>query len=203
MDSEQFSRKIRKFLYSEKVLKLIVAVNLMGTAFGFYYYRFQFMETSPLLWIFVPDSPLATLAVAASIIFYLRNRRNSYLDFLAFFGNLKYGVWTVFVLLYMQQGFLSYQALPLYIFLLFSHALMALQAFLVLDYSKFSWKPFLAGFSWFMVNDLLDYSLGIHSTLPETADFSSPVAWTAVSMTLAGAVIVYLVTKTGLKGKFF
>mgnify|MGYP002760484766 FL=1 len=203
MDPGNLPGKIRETLYSEKVLKSIVVINLLGTAFGFYYYRFQFMETSPLLWIFVPDSPLATLAAAASIIFYMKNRQNSYLDFLAFLGNLKYGVWTVFVLLYMQQGFLSYQPLPLYIFLVFSHAFMALQAFLVLDYSDFSWKPFLAAFSWFPVNDLLDYSLGIHSTLPSSAGFSSPVAWVAFSMTLTGALIVYLVKKFDLESKFF
>jgi len=43
---------------------LIVAVNLAGTAFGFWYYRGQFARTPAELWVFVPDSPAATLLIA-------------------------------------------------------------------------------------------------------------------------------------------
>lgn len=187
----KYREKIVQLLYSRNILRAVMAVNIIGTFYGFYYYRFQLLETSGFLWVFVPDSPLSTLAVALSIFLYLREKNNSYIDTFAFFGNLKYGVWTVFVLLYMQEGFLDYQNLPLYLFLISSHALMVLQAFLVLDYSEISLKPMTIVFSWFLLNDFIDYWLGIHSSLPREAGFSSPVAWTAISLTFLGFLIVY------------
>jgi uncharacterized membrane protein YpjA len=183
--------KIRDFVYSRKILFSAVLINLAGTAFGFYYYAEQFAATPFQLWIFVPDSPLATLAAAAAFFLYLRGRQNSLVETYAFFGNLKYGVWTIFVLIYMQNGFLQYQPLPLYVFLVVSHALMIVQAFVILDLSKISWKPLVAVIAWFLLNDFVDYTLGTHSTLPHGVGFSSPVAWVAVATTLAAGVFVY------------
>ncbi|MFB6241800.1 MAG: DUF1405 domain-containing protein [Candidatus Nanosalina sp.] len=183
--------KIRDLIYSRKVLFSAVLINLAGTAFGFYYYAEQLASTSLLMWIFIPDSPLSTLAAAAAFFLYIRGKQNYLIETFAFFGNLKYGVWTVFVLLYMQSGFLQYQPLPLYIFLIASHALMVLQAFVILDLSEISWKPLAAVLTWFLVNDAVDYTLGTHSTLPHSVGFSSPVAWVAVATTLAAGAIVY------------
>lgn len=38
----------------------IVAINLAGGAFGFWYYRFRFAQTPIVMWPVVPDSPAAT-----------------------------------------------------------------------------------------------------------------------------------------------
>jgi uncharacterized membrane protein YpjA len=184
--------EIRDFIYSSKVLWTAVLVNLAGTAFGFYYYMEQLAATRASLWIFVPDSPVATLAAAAAFYLYLRDRQSSLVETFAFFGNLKYGIWTVFVLIYMHQAFSQIHPIPLYAFLLASHALMVLQAHVILDFSEISWKSFLSVLGWFLVNDAVDYTLGTHSALPEAAGFSSPVAWVAVGTTLLAALMVYL-----------
>jgi uncharacterized membrane protein YpjA len=183
--------KLKEKIFTRKVFFSAALLNLAGTMFGFYYYAGQLQATEPVFWVFVPDSPLSTLAAAAVFLLYLRGRQNSLLETFAFFGNLKYGIWTVFVLFYMQQGFLQYQSLPLHVFLITSHLFMVLQAFVILEISEISWKPFLAALTWFLVNDGLDYTLGIHSTLPETAGLSSPVAWVAVGTTLTAGTAVY------------
>ena len=46
---------------------VIVAINLAGTAFGFWYYRFQPAGTPLVVWPFGPNSPAATLFVALSL----------------------------------------------------------------------------------------------------------------------------------------
>ena len=45
----------------------IVVINLLGTAFGFWYYRFQFQRVPAEMWLFVPDSPGATLLIALAL----------------------------------------------------------------------------------------------------------------------------------------
>lgn len=192
MNLENLKESGRKLVYNENVLWAAVLVNLAGTAFGFYYYGEQLAVTSLPMWIFVPDSPVATLAAASAFYLYIRGKQSSLVETFAFFGNLKYGIWTVFVLIYMYQGFSQIHPTPLYAFLLVSHALMVLQAYVVLDFSEISWKPLLAVIGWFLVNDAVDYTLGTHSALPKAVGFSSPVAWVAVGTTLLAALMVYL-----------
>src|SRR5699024_3332354 len=86
---------------------LVVAINLAGTAFGFWYYRFQFSLEPALAWPFVPDSPVATLFIALSIASWKLGRSREWLDALAFFGCLKLGLWTPYTLLVFQDAFLA------------------------------------------------------------------------------------------------
>lgn len=156
---------LRDFLLSKRIAALIATINLFGTAFGFYYYLPQFQEVSPALWIFVADSPIATFAIALSLIFYIYGRNSDLLNIFAFISNVKYGLWTVFVLLYYFESFWATNSTPMYLFLLSSHFFMFVQAFLVLDYTEFSWKAFSVPAIWFLLNDTLDYFLNIHPYL--------------------------------------
>jgi len=73
---------------------VIVAINLLGTAFGFWYYRFQFSRHPVEMWAFIPDSPLATLFIALALASWAVGRSSDSLAALAFFGNIKLGLWT-------------------------------------------------------------------------------------------------------------
>ncbi len=171
----------------------IITVNLAGTAFGFYYYREQFAATAPHLWIFVADSPLATLLIASSLFFYIQNRKSGLLDALAAIANIKYGLWTVFILLFYFDTFFSSNPLPMYLFLLFSHLLMFLQAFLVLDYTDFDFRHLGLAASWFVVNDLLDYFLDLHTRIYAPHDHPvSPAMASAFGLTALSAALMYL-----------
>lgn len=185
--------KVVEFSLKKRNLALLTAVNVFGTLFGFYYYLPQFNNISPWLWIFVADSPLATLFIALSFLMQYLNRENHFVDVLAFVGNVKYGLWTVFVLLFYFQTFWTGNSTPMYLFLLFSHLGMFLQAFLVTEYSGFNLKHVLIGISWFLLNDLLDYGLDIHTSI--YASHSHPVSGimiVAISLTLIGATLAYL-----------
>ncbi len=141
-----------------RLVWLLVAVNLAGTAFGFWYYIPQLSETPTVMWPIVPVSPLATLYFALSLTCWrlgYDGRLVQLLHVLAFVGCLKYGLWTVFVQLFVEDA----SVLPVVVwqFLIWSHVGMAVQAFLVTRYAEFPlWT---VGFAtgWYVLNDVFDY----------------------------------------------
>ena len=134
---------------------LIVAVNLAGTVFGFWYYRFQFATTPAVAWPVVPDSPVATLFIALSLAAWRLDLDVPWLHALAFFGCIKLGLWTPYVQLFVNgQG-----SVPtwLYQFLVWSHLAMALEAFLIHRYADFPVRAVAVAVAWYGFNDVVDY----------------------------------------------
>ncbi|WP_336036426.1 DUF1405 domain-containing protein [Halobacterium yunchengense] len=145
----------------------IVAVNLAGTAFGFWYYRVQFAATPLVAWPVVPDSPVATLFIALSLAAYKLDVDADWLHALAFFGCIKLGLWTPFVQLFVNgQGQLWW---AMYWFLVLSHLAMALEAFVIHRYARFSVGAVAVAVAWYGFNDAVDYFLSVaggpHHTL--------------------------------------
>ena len=148
---------------------LVVAINLAGTAFGFYYYLFQFSVEPVLAWPVVPDSPVATLLIALSIASWKLGNSREWLNALAFFGCLKLGFWTPYVLLVFREGFVASTPTWLYWFLFWSHLAMVVQGFVIHRYSDFPvWAVALA-LAWYGLNDLVDYFVPIVGTPHHTA----------------------------------
>ena len=165
---------------------VIVATNLAGTAFGFWYYIPQFRVEPVLAWPVVPDSPTATLFVACSLALYKLGRSNEYLNMLAFFGCIKLGLWTPYVLTVFADAFLATVSAPphvvpllgrefasdaMYAFLFVSHLGMVIQAFVIHRYSEFPGRAILVAVVWYGFNDLVDYFTPIvgtphHTLLP-------------------------------------
>jgi uncharacterized membrane protein YpjA len=165
---------------------VIVAINLVGTVFGFWYYIPQFQLEPVLAWPVVPDSPMATLFIACSLALYKLGRPNEFLNMLAFFGCIKLGLWTPYVLTVFADAFLATVSAPpqvvpllgrelasnaMYAFLFVSHSGMVVQAFLIHRYSAFPGRAILVAVVWYGFNDLVDYFVPIvgtphHTLLP-------------------------------------
>lgn len=176
---------------------LIVAINLVGTAFGFWYYRFQFSGTPMMMWPWVPDSPLATLFIMLSLALWKLGRPSEIINMLAFFGNIKLGLWTPFVLLSFNDAFLAQTAFPMYLFLLFSHLGMVAQAFLIHRYSDFSIPAIGAALLWYTFDLMVDYFIPIlggphHTALPFTEPMAVSLAGNTTAFQVAawGAVVL-------------
>lgn len=141
-----------------RLVWLLVALNLAGTAFGFVYYFPQLSRTAIVMWPIVPVSPLATLYIAVSLTAWrlgFDGRIAQILHVLAFFGCLKYGLWTVVVQLFVEDA--SVIPFPFWQFLVWSHVGMILQAFLVSRYATFPLYAVAVATAWFTFNDVLDY----------------------------------------------
>lgn len=94
------------FFKADRRWALVIAlVNLVGIAYGFYYYQKQFASTPAWLWWLVPDSPLAVLWAELALLLYWLGRKPGVLDALAFIGNVQVGLWTCYVLLAYEDAF--------------------------------------------------------------------------------------------------
>jgi uncharacterized membrane protein YpjA len=160
---------------------LVVAINLVGTAFGFWFYSFQFSITPVAAWPLVPDSPLATLFIALSLAAWKLGYadRVPWLHVLAFFGCIKLGAWTPFVLTvfpveYPSGGLMTRGTVGfvweygLYLFLVTSHLAMVVEAFLIQRYASFSVGAVALATAWYLLNDIVDYLVTPFSTYTHT-----------------------------------
>jgi uncharacterized membrane protein YpjA len=147
---------------------LVVAINLAGTAFGFWYYGFhplpttdplitgQFAVEPAAMWPLVPDSPAATLFVALAVAAWRLGRPQEWLTALAFLGCIKTGVWTPYVLLVFKGDF-SYLHPAMYNFLFWSHLAMVVQAFVLHRIADFTVGGVAVAVVWHGLNDVVDY----------------------------------------------
>ncbi|WP_435155353.1 DUF1405 domain-containing protein [Haladaptatus sp. DFWS20] len=159
---------------------VIVGINLVGTAFGFWYYGFhpiplsdplitwQFAVEAPEMWLFVPDSPVATLFIALSLGLWKLGRNTEWVNALAFFGCIKLGAWTPFVLAAFFSGFIDV-GWPMYSFLFVSHLGMVAEAFLIHRYSDFPVAAVFVAVLWYGGNDIVDYFVPLVGTPHHTA----------------------------------
>ncbi|MFB6299150.1 MAG: DUF1405 domain-containing protein [Halobacteriales archaeon] len=191
-----------------RLVWVIVAVNLLGTAFGFWYYGihpfstptidWQFAYEPLLMWPFVPDSPTATLFIALSFASWRLGQAREWLSALAFFGCIKLGLWTPYILVLFKDAF-SYQHWAMYNFLVWSHLAMVLQAFVIHRYSDFPVRAVLVAVLWYGFNDLVDYFVPLvgkphHTSIPaeRLADGSISHAVPAHDYAAAGAIVLTL-----------
>ena len=180
-----------------RLVWLVVAINLAGTAFGFWYYRPQLSTTPPEMSLFVPDSPVATLLIAGAFALWALGRQTETLTALAFFGNIKLGLWTPWVLVVFAEDFLAFTPPALYAFLLVSHLAMVVQAFVLHRITDFPVRAVGLALAWYTVDLTVDYFIPItggphHTAIPVAAE--TPVlagasafdlaAWAAVVLTL-------------------
>ncbi|MFC6875110.1 DUF1405 domain-containing protein [Halobellus marinus] len=184
----------------------VVAINLLGTAFGFWYYGFhplpltdplitwQFAAEPVVMWPFVPDSPMATLFIALAFASWKLGRTNEYLAALAFFGCWKLGLWTPYVLAVFADAFLETTWFPLYVFLFFSHLAMVVEAFVIHRFADLPVRAVAVALAWYGLNDIVDYFVPIvgdphHTALP-LADSVVVGGSTVLQLAAAGAVVL-------------
>ena len=187
-----------------RLATLVALVNLAGTAFGFWYYRWQFSVEPLAMWPLVPDSPVATLFIALAFLAWRVGRPSAYLSALAFFGCWKLGLWTPFVLLYFHEGFTAVNPWPLYLFLVFSHLAMVLEGFVLHRVTDFPVRAVALAVAWYGLNDVVDYFLPVVGTPHHTWVVGQAVqdGWlthpTAVHAPAAAAAVTLTLTATFL-----
>lgn len=167
-------RSLNKDPWQPRYSVPILLVNVVGSVYGYNWYAGQLASTAKKLWLFVPDSPLATTMFAAALALSLLGWRNSLFTLAALTANIKYGLWAVIVItdFWAGGGPVRFSEALLWV----SHLGMAAQGAVYLRAALFNPAGSGRGFTgtalsvtaaWMLLNDFLDYYLGIYPYLYE------------------------------------
>ncbi|WP_374018705.1 DUF1405 domain-containing protein [Paenibacillus thiaminolyticus] len=169
----------RSFLSRRRVLWTLFWCNLVGTLYGYYWYKDQLIYTwnnHPLWQIpFVPDSPTASLFFTLSILFLLMNPQPrtvwgsvivKLIEALAVVTSIKYGVWACAMIF--AGAALGAPMVWQDWMLISSHLAMAVEALLYVRLFRFGSASLTIAACWTWLNDTVDYSAGVFPWLPRT-----------------------------------
>jgi uncharacterized membrane protein YpjA len=179
-----------------RLVWVVVGINLVGTAFGFWFYAFetgQLLDTPVVMWPWVPDSPAATLLAAAAFGSWARGNSREWLNAMAFFGNVILGLWTPFVLLVFADVYLQYQHPAMYMFLFWSHLAMVVQALVIYRISEFPPSAVTIAVAWYGLDLLVDFFVPVvgephHTVIPVERSAPMWLGADALGVVAAGAV---------------
>ena len=149
---------VRMTLFHKSFLWILLFINIVGTVYGYDWYMWQLEITEPIFWIFVPDSPTASLFFCFVIIGWLLNTNFRLFEALALITLVKYGVWAVVMnlLTLNETGSIGAAGWMLVI----SHGAMALQGVLYWSKYKFGFLSIMIAAIWTLHNDIVDYVFG-------------------------------------------
>lgn len=142
-------------LFHKSFLWILLFINIVGTVYGYDWYMWQLEITEPVFWIFVPDSPTASLFFCFVIIGWLLNTNFRLFEALALITLVKYGMWAVVMnlLTLNETGSIGVAGWMLVI----SHGAMALQGVLYWSKYKFGFLSIMIAAIWTLHNDIVDY----------------------------------------------
>lgn len=142
-------------LKSKSFLWIMLIVNIIGTLYGYYWYKNQLMD-APIEFVpFIPDSPTACLFFVITLIYFIRGKNNGLFESLAVVSLFKYGIWAIgmniFFLVY--NGYLPWTGYMLMV----SHFSMAIQGLIYAPFYRIKlWHiVFTALFT--IHNEIIDY----------------------------------------------
>jgi uncharacterized membrane protein YpjA len=177
------------------LLTLVVILNVIGTVWGFFWYRYQLQETAWYLLPFVPDCPLHALVFALFACCLLTRDPLATIwkqtfAWIGVLGSIKYGIWTVVIL---GQFFSTLASWPVDddLLLFISHSGMLLQGMLYARFLPETIKPAMLAISWFVANDFFDYVLNTHPLLPLAGQYLL-AGWLSIGLTAALIVFTLL-----------
>lgn len=150
--------------FRRRFLIFLIVVNLLGSIYGFYWYRGQLQETPVYLWLFTFDSPLSVILFSAALLGYLLRFENKLLHLIGYTGVIKFGIWASVVIL---DFWIVGGGTPTFVvaMLLLSHLGMALEGFVFIRHFHYPLRTIVALAFWFGIGDYLDYVVGIHPWL--------------------------------------
>lgn len=162
---------LKVILYNKSFMWLLFIVNLLGTIYGYYWYGSQLAITEPKFYIFVPDSPTASLFFTLALLGWLFKKNWRLIEALALITLVKYGVWAVVMNIwtYLETGSIGWMGWMLVV----SHFAMALQAILYIPFYRFAWVSIFIASVWTLHNDVIDYvfdQMPIYRSLNRYAD---------------------------------
>jgi len=182
------------WLGQRSTLKLLLVCNLIGTIYGYYWYKNQLLQTPYYLWPFVPDSPTASLFFCIILIAFLLRKKWPLIEAYGAVTLFKYGIWACVMILWTNYlgGKLQWEHYMLFS----SHLIMAIQALIYNSYFSFKLKHLAVVFLLTITNDIYDYTLGIYPTLDSRLELHlSEIYLVTVSLSVISCLLFVYLTK--------
>ena len=172
-------------------LTIVLIINFFGTIYGYYWYNGQLAVTEPIFYIFVPDSPTASLFFCFAIVGWLLGKNFKLMEVLALITLVKYGLWAVVMnlLTLVEMGSLSADGWML----VFSHFMMAVQAILYIPKYAFGFGHVVIGAIWTLHNDVIDYVFGQMPIYRVIAFYADKIGYFTFWLSIACIVLAYVV----------
>ncbi|MCY8474262.1 MULTISPECIES: DUF1405 domain-containing protein [Bacillus] len=157
------------------MLILVLAINFLGTVYGYYWYLPQLLETPARFLIFVPDSPTATFFFLFVLLAFLMKRNAPLFEALALVTLVKYGLWAVAMnlLVLAVTGDLPWEGYML----IASHFAMAVQGVLYSPYFRFSLWHLVIAAAWTLHNDVIDYLFGMMPQYSMLSEYMTDIGY--------------------------
>ncbi|BAQ10827.1 uncharacterized outer membrane protein ypja [Bacillus sp. OxB-1] len=178
-------------LSHKSFLWILLYVNIFGTVYGYYWYMWQLHMTEPLFWIFVPDSPTASLFFCLALLGWIVGRNFKLVEALALITLVKYGLWAVVMnlLTLWETGSLD----PTGWMLVASHFAMAVQAVLYSSFYRFGIVHIALAAIWTLHNDVIDYVFGQMPIYYDIMKYMQPIGYFTFWLSLACITLAYWV----------
>lgn len=171
------------------VLWTLLLINIAGTIYGYYWYKWQLVDTPPIFLIFVPDSPTASLFFVIVLLAFLLRKNWGLIEALAIVTLFKYGIWAVVMnlLVYFVDGTLDAVALML----IGSHFAMAVQGLLYAPFYKIKKWHLAAAALWTFHNDVIDYVFKMLPRYSMLNDYIPQIGYFTFWLSVASVAIAY------------
>ncbi|WP_050615411.1 DUF1405 domain-containing protein [Bacillus testis] len=142
-------------LRSKPVLWLLLVVNILGTIYGYYWYKDQLAYSKLVFIPFIPDSPTACLFFVFVLVAFLSGKNWGLFEALAMVSLFKYGIWAVLMNLFMLivEGSLHWTGYML----MASHFAMALQGLLYAPFYRIKAWHLMVAAVFTLHNEIIDY----------------------------------------------
>lgn len=184
-------------LSNKTFLWILLIVNIFGTIGGYLWYGGQLSITKPIFYLFVPDSPTATLFFSIAIIGWLFGKNWRLIEALALITLVKYGLWAVVmnILALIQMGSIGHLGWMLVI----SHFAMAVQAILYIP--MYDIKIIHVGIAaiWTLHNDVIDYVFGQMPIYSMLSAYMSEIGYFTFWLSIACIILAFFVSQKGYR----
>ena len=182
-----------KWLYpilaDRRVLWLLLAINTLGTIYGYVWYRYQLADTPLIFLPFVPDSPTASLFFVFVLIALLLKKNWPLMEVLAIATLFKYGIWAVVMnlLVSIVNDGLDWTGYML----IASHLGMAIQGILYAPFYRIKVWHFVVAAIWVVHNEIIDYIFKMMPRYHDLEIYMAEIGYFTFWLSIASLAITY------------
>jgi uncharacterized membrane protein YpjA len=193
---------IYQYLGNIHMIRLLLGINVLGTLYGYYWYKSQ-LETTAVIFIpFVPDSPTACLFFVIALVGITLRKNWGLFEALAVISLFKYGIWAVVMNMFtlIEAGSLHWTGYML----IASHLAMAFQGLLYAPFYRIKVWHIVVAAIFTLHNEMIDYVYGQMPWYGDLAYYMSGIGYFTFWLSILSIGLCYIAAfKVNRKNIFY